>query len=310
MTIATWAIGEATIAGDADLALSELPVQFDVLPSGSLPPVPGAAWVPGSVVPLKRVVKHTDGAAAATVALVTASGQCFEVLHPDAATKREEVSLDFGDASRGSARTWARRYLNIAADARRGITIELIPEVGPRPYRDFVIGDNISVLGEQHRVAAIGFRLDARSIIEWSVDLDQPRMLVEERLSAIMRRFLPGGAGGRTLLPSPSEPSFPSNQVGRESRETWSANADPGVVVLRKNGVAITGATATVAVGETKRVTLTDAARRFTKKVDKHDFTIDGVAGFPELAIPDGRWIQEMQVTGSTSGVSITLLIA
>lgn len=296
---------------EEDLELIELPIQW--IPDGSWPPdvkpTSSDEWTPGVAAPLKRVIRNHDGATAATVAIVTVNGEApFEVLHPDAATRRKEIALDFGDASRSSARTWARRYLNVAAQAREGITIELIPNIGPVPYRDFGIGDNISVLGEQHRVAAIGMKLDASSIIQWSVDLDQPKMLLEERLQAIMRRFLPGGVAGRTILPAPVDPQLPTNQAGSEKTETWSANADPGVVVLRKNGTAITGATVTVGIGDTEHVVLVDDERRYDAKVDKHDFTIDGVSGFPELAIPDGRWIQEMQVTGSDNGVSITIL--
>lgn len=293
---------------EEDLELTELPIQF--VPEGSWPdglvPPPSSTWTPGQPSPLKRVVRHSDGAAAANVALVTADGQCFEVTHPSSSAGRKEISLDFGDASVTSARFWARKYLDEVHNARAGVSIELIPEIGPQPYRDFGIGDNISVLGEQHRVVAIGFHVDARSIIEWSVDLDQPRMLLEERLASIMRRQMPGSAGGRTVLPSPTEPSFPTNQAGSEQTETWSAPAT-GTVVLRKNGVAIPGAS----LAGAGKVTLTDAARRYVKESDLIDFTIDGVAGFPAgWKPPSGRWLQEFAVAasgGGGSGVTITV---
>ena len=305
-------IAEALIAGDEwDLDVTELPVQFGPLPANT-PAPPASTWTAGTLSPLRKVTRHIDGAAAATVAIVTVADQApFEVTHPDATTLgRREVALDFGDVSTASGRTWARRYLATAALAREAITIELIPEVGPQPYRDFGIGDNISVLDEAHRVVSIGFHVGVASVIEWTVELDQPRLLLEERLASIMRRQHPGSAGGRTVLPARTDPQFPGNSAGTERMETWSANVAPGAVVLRKNGTPITGASVTVSVGTTGRAVLKDAARKFTKKVDKFDFTIAGVAGFPELVIPDGRWIQEMQVTGSTNGVSITLLVA
>lgn len=303
MVIAGGVISGGTILGPlGEVAVTELPVHFDILPPGSPLPVGGEEWVPGDTFPLKRVVRHTEGAASATVALVTAEGQSFEVLHPDAATVRREMSLDFGDASRASARTWARRYLDVAADARRGITVELIPNVGPVPYLDFGIGDNISVLGEAHRVVGIGMKVGADSITQWTLDLDQPRMLLEERLAAIMRRFLPGGAGGRTILPTPTQPTFPSNQVASEKEQTWSAPVQ-GTYVLTKNGTPITGAS----LSATGVVTLTDAAREYVKGTDQIDFTIDGANGFDAPWTPtDGRWLQEFRVTEGDIGVTIT----
>lgn len=293
---------------EEDVELSELPVQYVYPPVGVPLPTPGTVWVPGEPAYLKRVSKHAEGSSAATVALVTVDGKApFEVLHPDAATVRKEVALDFGDASVPSARTWARRFLDIAALARSGITIELIPDVGPRPYRDFVIGDTIAVLGEAHRVVAIGMELDAvRSVIKWTVDLDQPKTMLEERLASIMRRQLPGAAGGRTLLPSPLDMPSVDQTEGSESTETWSAPAT-GTVVLRKNGTPITGAS----IATAGKVTLTDAARRYVKESDLIDFTVDGVAGFPAgWKPPSGRWLQEFAVAntgGAGTGVTITV---
>jgi hypothetical protein len=292
--------------------ISELPVQFDLLPAGSPLPTGGAVWVAGTVVPLKRVTSHREGAALATVAIVTVANQApFDVLHPDATTNRVEVTLDFGDASASSARTWARRYLNIAAQAREGITIELIPNVGPVPYVDFGIGDNIAVLGEQHRVAAIGMRLDAGSIVEWSVDLDQPKMLLQERLAAIMRRFLPGGASGRTILPSPTDPSFPANSTPSEEEHKWQWDGPLGDIQLYKNGTAITGAVVSGAGtnGTTDKVTVTDPARKFVKEVDKITITAGGGAHSPEWVPPKGRWIQELRATADTDVDTVVISV-
>lgn len=310
-TLGYWEIGW----DEEDLELTELPIQF--VPEGSWPdglvPPPSSTWTPGQPSPLKRVVKHSDGATAANVALVTADGQCFEVTHPSASAGRKEISLDFGDASVSSARFWARKYLDEVHNARAGVSIELIPEIGPQPYRDFGIGDNISVLGEQHRVVAIGFHVDARSIIEWSVDLDQPRMLLEERLASIMRRQMPGSAGGRTILPSPTEPSFPANSTGSESVHTWQYDGtigSPSTFTLYKNTVAVTGGSVTVTAGDVEQKTLTDASRRFTKGSDKLTFAADGGTPSLEWVPPENRWIQSFTVTADASGDGATVTVS
>jgi len=288
----------------------------------------------------RRVAWDIGGSERATVALVTGSEFApFVVTHADAVTTGvyEEVSLDFGDASRTAASKYATEYLNIVSLGRKGVTLEILPTeatttnvtqngtnvtqagtqvtVGsstvPRPYADFQIGDTITIPDEDgaastHRVAAISAIVAADSVTRWEVDLDQPRALLQERLDAIMRRFLPGGAGGRTILPSPTEPQFPLNQSGNEQTETWSADAT-GTVVLRKNGVAITGAS----LAGAGKVTLTDAARKFVKESDLIDFTVGGVAGFPAgWKPPSGRWLQEFAVAntgGGETGVTITV---
>lgn len=308
-------LGESMLGWDeSEFEDVELAVQFvhgTDLPDGYTTTgggVPGTPYTAGTPSGLRRLARQVDASIKATVALVTVKDEApFPVTHPDVVHGRYEIALDFGDASRRSGAWWARRYLDEVSNARRGIQIELMPGVGPQPYRDFDLGDSVRVLGERHRVVGIGWSVDASSVVQWTVDLDQPRMLLEERLGSIMRRQLPGSLGGRTVLPSRVEPQFVSQRSADEKTETWSANADPGVVVFRKNGVAITGATATVGVGDTEPVTLVDPERRYDLKVDKHDFTIDGVSGFPELVLPDGRWIQALQITGSANGVSIAV---
>lgn len=291
----------------------------------------------------RRVAWDIGGSERATVALVTGSGFApFVRTHADAATTGvyEEVSLDFGDASRTAAARYADEYLNLVSKARKGVTLEILPTgeettnvtqngtnvtqngvqvtVGassvPRPYADFQIGDTITVPGEdgspsQHRVAAIGATVGPDSVTRWEVDLEHPRALITERLDAIMRRQLPGSAGGRTILPARTDPSFPSQEAGREQTETWSAD-QTGTVVLRKNGVAIPGASLSGA----GKVTLTDPARKYVAESDVIDFTIGGVAGFPAgWKPPSGRWLQEFAVAttgGAGTGVTITVRYA
>ncbi len=311
-------LGEAEIGWDVpELDDLELAVQFvhgADLPSGAI--VPGAAFTPGAPSGLRRVAYQVSASERATVALVTVNEQApVEVVHPDAAVRgREEIALDFGDASLTSARFWARRYLDEVSNARRGLTIELMPGVGPQPYRDFDIGDSVLVLGERHRVVAIGWKVDADSIIRWSVDLDQPRMWLEERLAAIMRRQLPGAAGGRTVLPSPVEPPFIANQAGKESTETWTwigTVGAPSTIAFYKNGVAVTGATLTVTAGAAaSRVTLTNAARKYVRRVDKFTLKVDGGTSAWEWTPTEGRWVQEISATADASGDGITIILA
>lgn len=174
-----------------------------------------------------RVVRHdVIGSARATTALVSGTSfPPFVVTHPSGDIG-EEVALDFGDASRAAAAKFAAEYLKLSYDSRRGITLELVPGVGPVPYVDFEVGDSIAVPGldgspEAHRVVAIGFTVGADSVLRWSVELDQPKLAVEERLGAIMRRQMPGSAGGRTLLPAPTPAQFQPNDRGRELVHTW-----------------------------------------------------------------------------------------
>jgi len=256
-----------------------------------------------------RLVRHeAKGSERATVALVTGSSFApFVVEHADVLTLgRFTVPLDFGDASAATAEKWAGEYLLLVAEARRGIAVEL----GPGSYvpgADFDIGDTVGVLESDgtvgdHRIAGWGFELDASSVVKYSVELDQPAAVLEERLSAFMRRFAPGGAGGRTILPSPTQPQFVSNQSGSEKTAPgWSA-PKTGTVVLTKNGTPIPGASIT----GTDKVTLTDAARKFTANSDEFDITIDGVVGTDAPWKPtDGRWLQEFSVNTGPNGVTI-----
>ncbi len=280
-------------------------------------------------------VKHTaQGSSRATAALVEGSTFApFEVRHADYLTLgRSTVTLDFGDASKATASTSANFYLDTAATGRRGIEVKIHPAGPFLPGRDFDIGDRISIEGGNtggesnvvtwdgevvtwdgepvtwdlntlgNRVSGWGFEIGPDSVVRYNVELDQPVVLVEERLDAIMRRFLPGGAGGRTILPSPVEPSFPSQERGSERPQTWST-AETGTVVLRKNGVAITGAS----LAGSGRVTLTAADREYVKDLDKFDITVAGAADFPEWRPTDGRWVQEMSVESGTNGITVTV---
>ncbi len=268
----------------------------------------------------RRVTHQITGSERATVALVSGAGFApFEVVHADASVfdLYEEVALDFGDASAATAAKFALDYLNLVSQARKGMTLELVPNVGPVPYDDFAIGDTISVPGttggaEDRRVVAIGASLGPDSILRWTVDFDQPRLLIEERLSAIMRRQLPGTAGGRTLLPNPQAPSFVSNQAGSESVHTWQWDGPLDEIQLYKNASPITGATLTVASGNTDKVTLTDAARKYVKEADKFTITAGAGAASPEWVPPAGRWIQELRVTADavTDAYTITVSVA
>jgi hypothetical protein len=288
----------------------------------------------------RKVAWDIGGSERATVALVTGSEFApFTVTHADAASTSvyEEVALDFGDASQTAAQKFAEEYLDIVSQARKAVTLEILPTeaettnvtqngtnvtqngtqvtVGassvPRPYADFQIGDTITVPGSDgaastHRVAAIEASVGSDSVTRWEIDLEHPRAVLEERLDAIMRRQLPGSAGGRSILPSPTAPSFPGNESGYEQTETWSAAAT-GTVVLRKNGTAIAGASLAAA----GKVTLTAAARRYVANSDVIDFTVGGVAGFPAgWKPPSGRWLQEFAVEttgGAANGVTITV---
>lgn len=250
--------------------------------------------------------------AQATVAFVQwAGGAPFERVHADAATVgRKVVSLEFGDVrSLSLARRLADAYLDTASAVRWGIRLGIHPTNDQdRPYRGVWPGDSplapgVDLTPGRHRVAMIGLRVDARSRPEWSMGLEQPQDLDAERLSAIMRRQLPGSAGGRTLLPSPISPAFPPSAAGSEKTQTWSAPIQ-GTYVLTKNGTPITGAT----LSANGRVTLTAAARKYVRNVDQIDFTIDGVAGFDAPWTPtDGRWLQEFRVTEGATGVTITV---
>lgn len=300
---------------EEDLEVTELPVQFELPPAGGPAPTGGEAWTPGTVAYLRRVVYHHDGAAAATAVLCTVAGQPpFRVTLPGTIERPKEVSIDFGEMSRATARVWARRYLDTAALAREGVTIELIPGVGPQPYRDFGKGDTISVLGISRRVVAIGMRTGADSLIEWTVELEQPVTLLRERLDAILRRFMPGGLAGRTLMASPVEPSFPENRtVGAEKAETWTWHGDLGELQLYKNKVAITGALIPdlqLEAGETSKVTVTDPAREFVKNVDKITFTAGGGRHSPLFTPPEGRWIQEFSATADDDPDSDSITIS
>lgn len=255
-----------------------------------------------------KSVKHDrSGSERATVAAVTGDNFApFLVEHPDVATLgKTSVPLNFGNASQSTAAKWAAEYLEVIAEGRRGIAVEVGPG-GPVPGADFDIGDLIGVLETDgtvgpHRVSGWSFKIDASSVVTYSVELDQPAAVQEERLSAIMRRFTPGGAGGRTILPSPTDPNPVSTAKGSEKSKTWSAPTT-GTVVLTKNGTPIPGAS----ISGTGKVTLTDAAREFVRNSDQIDITIDGVAGTDAPWKPtDGRWLQEFSVNATATGVSI-----
>jgi len=297
----------------------------------------------------RRVAWDIGGSERATVAVVTGAGFApFVVTHADAATLGvyEEVALHFEDQSRTSAERFANEYLDLVSQGRQGITLELGPDSGGItqtgmtwggsamtwdgsgmtwavtanfvPYRDFRIGDTITIPGpdgspEPHRIAAIGGSVGPDSVTRYEVDLDQPRKVIQERLDAIMRRQMPGAAGGRTLLPTPSLPSFPSQAAGSETIHTWQYKGtigSPSTFVLRKNGTAITGASVTASAGQIKQVTLTNAARRYTKKADKLTFTADGGDPSLEWTPPEGRWIQEFAVTADAGGGGATVNVA
>jgi hypothetical protein len=268
----------------------------------------------------RRVTHQRTGSDRATIALVTGDGYSFVVAHPDATTDGvyEEVNLDFGGASQASAAKYAMDYLDIVSQSREGVSIELVPDVGPVPYEDFGIGDTISIPGrdgtaEDHRVTAIGFEVGPDSVTRWTIDLDQPRLIDEERLSSIMRRQLPGAVGGRTLLPVTSEPSFLSNQAGTEEVHTWQFDGTAGDIVLKKNGTAVTGATITSpAAGATSKKTLTDAARKVTKGSDKLTMVVGSGDPSPEWIPPKGRWIQEFRaVRDATQDTTVvTVMVA
>lgn len=283
----------------------------------------------------RRVAWDIGGAERATVALVSGEGFApFEWPHPDAALTGvyEEVALDFGPASRSSAQRYATEYLNLVSQGRKGVTIEILPTAtteaqvtiqgipatiqgepfmvgessAPRPYADFQIGDWITIPGsdgspESHRVAAIGCRVDSGSVLNWEVDLDQPRRVIEERLDAIMRRGFAGFAGGRTLLPSATRPSFPTSEATGEGTETWSS-PESGTVVLRRNGVAVPGAS----LAADGPVTLTDAVRKCVAG-DVVDITIGGTAGFTPFPISRITWLQHMTVASNAQGTTVVL---
>lgn len=268
----------------------------------------------------RRVTHEQVGSERATVALVTGANFApFTVTHPDAGSTGvyEEVSLDFGESSRSSAAFYARKYLDAVSRARRGVTLELVPGAGPVPYEDFQVGDRITVPGvdgegESHRVAGIGMTVGADSVTRWTVTLDQPRREVEERLAAIMRRQMPGAAGGRTILPSPTQPSFPANRAGSEDVHTWQFDGVSGNVQLYKNGVAVSGAVVvSPSAGATARVTLTDGERRFVKGADKLTVVVGSGDPSPEWVPPKGRWVQEMRATRDSSAdtTTITLMV-
>jgi hypothetical protein len=266
-----------------------------------------------------RLVKHERvGSERATIALVTGDGYSFVVAHPDAALDDvyEEVCLDFGDASQESAAKFAMDYLDIVSQSRRGVTLELVPGVGPVPYEDFGIGDLITIPGRDGSpttatVNAIGCEVGPDSITRWTLELDQPRKLDEERLASIMRRQMPGAAGGRTLLPAPTQPSFPSNTQGQEETHTWQWDGPLGDIQLYKNAVAITGAVVSGAGtnGTTAKTTVTDAAREFVKGSDKLTITAGGGDHSPEWVPPKGRWIQEIRATADADSDSVTITV-
>lgn len=82
-------------------------------------------------------------------------------------------------------------------------------------------------------------------------------------------------------------------------------------VVLRKNGTAIPGATITgLGSGQTKKVTLTDEARKYVQGVDKFTFVVDGGPASPEEVIPEGRWVQEFRCTADASGEHIVITMS
>lgn len=295
----------------------------------------------------RKVAWDIGGSERATVALVTGSDFApFTVTHADAATTSvyEEVSLDFGDASATAAQKYAEEYLDIVSQARKGVTLEILPTdavttnvtqsatnvtqagtqvtVGastiPQPYVDFQIGDTITVPGSDgaastHRVAAIAASVGKDDVTRWEIDLEHPRAVLQERLDAIMRRQLPGAAGGRSILPTPTLPSFPAVQAGSERTHTWQFDGAAGNVVLRKNGTAIAGATVTSpAAGATSRVTLTDGARKFVKGVDKLTFVVGSGDASPEWVPPEGRWVQELRATrdASQDTTTVTVMVA
>lgn len=277
----------------------------------------------------------SDFAEQATVALVMVEGEApFEVAHPDADDLgRHEVSLDFGKCSTSSARKWARAYLNEVSYARRSIAVTLVPGVGPVPQDDFTVGDTVLVgagvgpftwggtpitwgdddadWGEVHRVHSIGLEVDATSIGRWTVELDQPTMLLEERLATIMRRQTPSAAGGRTVLPTPSTPSFPSVSAGSEDVHTWQFDGDPGDVQLLKNGTPISGAVvSSPSAGGTGRTTVTAAARKYVKGVDRLTLEVGSSVPSPEWVPPEGRWVQEIRATRDSAVDTTTITIS
>lgn len=276
-------------------------------------------------------VKHTaQGSSRATCALVEGSSFApFEVQHDDYDTLgRTTVALDFGEASKATATKWAGEYLDTVAEGRRGIEVKIHPAGPYLPGRDFDIGDRIGIEGGNsstptniiqwdgqdaewdgepatwgpnlagNRVSGWGFEIGADSVVRYNVELDQPKVLIEERIDAIMRRQLPGGAGGRTILPSPVEPSFPSQDKGTEKEKTWSAPDLFAPVELQKNGVTI------ATLNDTGRVTLTDnAARKYVKGVDGFKVLFDGVDDMPAAWVPEtGRWIQSMAIVQEEGG--------
>lgn len=260
---------------------------------------------------------HSD--AQATVAFVQyAGGAPFERVHADAATYgRKVVSLEFGDVrSLTLARSLADAYLNTASRYRNGVVAGILPTLdADRPYRGVWPGDSPMVpaadlTATRTRVAVIGMDLDANSRPKWSMEFEQPSEVDNERLGAIMRRQLPGAAGGRTLLPSPISPQFLPTSQGREATHTWQykgAIGAPSVFVLRKNGTPITGATISVVVGETEQLTVTNSARRYVKNSDKLTFTADGGTASLEWAPTEGRFIQAFKVTADATGAGATV---
>lgn len=275
----------------------------------------------------------SDYAEQATVAIVTVDDHPpFEVIHPDATDLgRKEVPLDLGPTSPATAAVWARRYLDEISNARRSILLELSPGIGPTPLPS--LGDTIALAvggsgtnwgpdpaswgddpadwTEAHRVMSRGFVVGADSKLRRMLELDQPRVIRAERLQNILRRHLAGSGGARTVLPSPSKPSFERQENGREFTETWSTAAT-GEVVIRKNGTPIAGSAITVAAGAAPgHRTLKDAAREYVATVDKVDFTVNGVAGFPApWSPPEGSYLLAVIVTAETTGLTIALKYA
>lgn len=196
---------------------------------------------------INLLLPTSSSAERATIACVTGTNFApFRVVHPLASVDGEfEVALDFGDASRHSAARWAMEYLNEVAGTRDGITAEIptMPDgpppenPWPQPYVDFGVGATIWVPAGVadglvgYRVTGIGSSVSAQnpdSVVRWELQLGQPSADMEERLSSLMRRQMPGSAGGRTILPSPTEPTFPAQEAGREQVETWQWDYDGG----------------------------------------------------------------------------------
>lgn len=275
----------------------------------------------------------SDFAEQATVAIVTVDDHPpFEVVHPDAAgLGRKEMPLDLGPTSPETAAKWARLYLDEISNGRRSIVLELSPGVGPTPMPG--LGDTIALAvggsgtswgpdpatwgddpaewTEAHRVMSRGFVVGHDSKLRRMIELDQPRTIHAERLQNILRRHLPGSGGARTVLPSPSKPSLERQENGSEHTETWSTSTT-GEVVIRKNGVAIAGSALTVDPGDPPgHRTLLDPARQYVPNVDKVDFTVGGVAGFPaEWSPPEGSWLLAFIVTAKATGLTIALKYA